>query len=176
MAHHLFLALACAALLGTIAAQDFMWKPLRNKTISAGLTGPYHVLLDASYIPLAVALCMAFNGWMEVFAIISAIALLLVATTNTAWKFVDSITGGQHAKWHTRFTLVVFVSALLLQVFGDRHLMWALTALNLIVPAIAYVYFHYCQTDIDGVVIAAIPAAEKLYVAGLCIWLIVWTL
>ena len=170
----ILLALSCIALLLVIATQDYLYKPLRNETISSGLTGPYHVALDASYIPLSIALILSFRGWMELFACIAATALILVAATNTAWLFFDGLTDGQHSLWHTLFKLVVFVSALALQVSGDHGYWWALTALNIAVPGTAYAYFHFRKTVIDGVDVAASPAAEKLYVAGLCIWLIAW--
>ncbi|MGI0134447.1 MAG: hypothetical protein ACREBW_05770 [Candidatus Micrarchaeaceae archaeon] len=175
MIAHIFLALACLGLLLVIAAQDWLYKPLRNDTISAGLTGPYHVMLDAAYVPVAAALCLAFHGHllMQILAVISAIALLLVATTNTAGKWVDSVTGGKHSLWHSRFTLVVFVAAFVLQVVGDHGRLWVLTGLNVVVPGIAYAYFHFRKRTVDGVVVAASPAAEKLYVLGLCIWLII---
>lgn len=174
-----FLTLSCLALLGVIAAQDYLYKPLRNETISAGLTGPYHALLDISYVPLAAALCIAFDGWMELFAMVAAAALLLVAATNTAWRFFDGLTDGEHALWHSRFTLVVFASALALQLAGDRGSLWWLTAANVAIPAAAYAYFRFRPTEIKAMSISALeasPAAEKLYVLGLCVWLIVWAL
>lgn len=172
---HAFLALACLALLLVIAAQDWLYKPLRNETISAGLTGPYHVALDAAYVPLAAALCLNFSGHplMRVFAVISAVALILVAATNTAWRFFDLVTDGAHALWHSRFTLAVFTSALALQIAGDHGWRWGLTALNVLVPGAIYAYFHYRATIIDGVSVAASPAAEKAFVGFLCLWLIV---
>lgn len=172
---HALLPLSCVALLVVIAVQDFLYAPLRNETISAGLTGPYHVLLDASYVPLAIALVTSFRGWMEFFAVVASMALLLVAATNTAWAFFDSLTDKQHSLLHSTFTLVVFVSALALQVAGDHEWRWALTALNVLIPAIVYAYFHFKPTMIRGVAIAASPAAEKAYVSGLCIWLTIWS-
>lgn len=176
MLPHLFLALACLALLLVIATQDYLVPGLRNSTISAGLTGPYHVLLDAAYVPLAAALLLAFHGWMELFAVIAAVALLLVAATNTAWRWFDLITDGGHAKLHSIFTLVVFAAALALQFVGDHGWRWGLTIANVVVPAFCYAYFHVRTVTIRGVTIQASPAAEKLYVAGLCLWLIVWAL
>jgi hypothetical protein len=181
MIHHniaLALALACLALLGVIAAQDWLYKPLRNETISAGLTGPYHALLDASYVPLAAALWFAFDGHplMRLFGTIAGAALLLVALTNTAWRLVDRFTAGGHALWHSRFTLLVFTSALALQLAGDHGWLWWLTAANVAIPGACYAWFHWRRTDIAGTIIAASPAAEKLYVLGLCSWLIVWGL
>ncbi len=175
---HIFLALACLLLLAAIAAQDYLVPALRNETISAGLTGPDHVLLDASYVPLAAALFLAFRGHalMELFAAIAAIALLLVAATNTAWRFFNALTDGQHSLWHSRFTLVVFTSALALQLAGDYGWRWWLTALNVAIPAAIYAWFHFRRTDIAATWIAASPAAEKAFVAGLCVWLIVWAL
>lgn len=175
---HIYLVLSCLALLGVIAAQDWLYAPLRNETISAGLTGPYHWWLDAAYVPVSLSVALSFAGhpWMEVLGVIAAISLLLVAATNTFHVFVDKITKGQHALWHSRFTLVVFCSVLLLEVLGDHGWRWWLTALNVAIPAACYGYFHFIGADVDGTEIAASPAAEKLYVLGLSIWLIVWTL
>ena len=172
---HTFLALSCVALLLTIAAQNLWWPPLRNETISAGLTGRYHVLLDASYLPLSVALCLNFRGHiaMEIFAWIAALALLLVAATNTAWRWFDALTDGGHSKLHSAFTLVVFTSALALQVAGDSGWRWGMTIANVVVPAMIYAYFHVRPTVIRGVTVQASPAAEKAYVTLLCLWLIV---
>ena len=170
------LILSCVALLGVIAVQDWLYIPLRNETISAGLTGPYHVALDASYVPLSACLILSFHGWMAVWADIAAVALLLVAATNTAWRWFDALTDGQHSNWHSRVTLVVFVSALLLQVAGDHGLRWILTELNVLIPGMCYAYFRFKPTNIDGTVIEASPAAEKLYVLGLCLWLIAWAI
>lgn len=175
---HIALALACIALLGVIAVQDWLLRPLRNQTISAGLTGPYHVLLDASYVPLAGALLLSFGGHpgMQLFGAIAGVALLLVAFTNTAWRLVDAITQGHHALWHSRFTLVVFGSALCLQLAGDHGWLWWLTAATVAAAAGCYAWFHFRRTDIAGTIIAASPAAEKLFVLGLCSWLIAWGL
>jgi hypothetical protein len=175
---HAYLALACLALLGVIAAQDYLYKPLRNETISAGLTGPYHWYLDASYAVLSVALVLAFaaHPGMEVLAVLSAVALLLVGSTNTFWKWWDARTGGKHSLWHSRFTIAVFVSALLLQVTGDSGWRWALTAANVIVPAAIYFYFSERESPLDGTVVQPSPAAEKGYVLLLCLWLIAWAL
>lgn len=172
--NHALLAFSCCALLLVIAVQDFLVIPLRNETVSAGLTGPYHVLLDASYVPLSLALLLGFSGWMEVFAAISAVALLFVAATNTAWRFFDVLTEGEHALWHSRCTLIVFASAIALQVSGDHSGFWALTMLNIIIPGVCYAYFHFKPTTIKGVTIEASPAAEKLYIFFLCLWLIIW--
>lgn len=164
-----FLAAAALALLVIIALQDYLVPSLRNATISSGLTGRYHVLLDVIYVVLAVALVMAFTAHVgrEVLAAVSAIALVLTAATNTAWRWFDKLTDGQHSKLHSIFTLIVFVSALLLEIVSGGY--WWL--LNVALPAAAYFYFTTEKTDIEGIVVAASPAAEKLYVAGLCIWL-----
>lgn len=175
---HAFLALACLIVLIVIALQDYFVPSLRNATISSGLTGRYHVLLDVAYVPLAASMFTSFSGHlsMQILGGIAGIALLGVAATNTAWRFFDKLTDGQHSIWHTRLTITVFVSALLLQPPGDGHGRWMLTLLNLALPAAAYAYFATEKTGIDGIIIAASPAAEKLYVAGLCLWLIAWAL
>ncbi len=175
---HAFLALACLALLLVIAAQDWLVPALRNSTISAGLTGPYHWWLDGTYLVLAVALVGSFTAHplMELLAVISAIALLLVASTNTFWRWWDRETLGNHSLWHSRFTIAVFAAALFLQLSGDHGWLWGLTVLTVALPAGAYGYFHLERTDIEGMVVAASPAAEKLFVLGLCVWLVAWAL
>lgn len=176
---HVFLALSCLALLGVIAAQDWLYIPLRNETISSGLTGPFHWWLDAAYVPLSVAVAMNFHGLpgaigavQGALAIIAALSLLLVAATNTAWRFFDGITDGQHSLWHSRFTEIVFASVIALEVVSDHGWRWGMTALNVAIPVAAYLYFRYRPTTIKGVTIAASPAAEKLLVLGMTLWLI----
>lgn len=176
------LALACVALLGVIAAQDWLYIPLRNKTISAGLTGPYHWWLDAAYVPLALSLALRYHTSlsMEPFAVIAAVLLLAVAATNTAWRFFDKLDmgGHTHSYWHSMFTLALFVDAFVLQVIGDisHPGLRAITLLSVFVPGAAYGYFHFEPTTIKGVTIQASPAAEKLYVLGLCLWFIIGAL
>lgn len=172
-----FLAFAAILLLAAIALQDFLVPSLRNATISSGLTGRYHVLLDVAYVPLAVAMFTSFYGRlaMQILGGVAGALLIGVAATNTAWRFFDRITDGQHARWHSRLTIALFVTAILLQIPGDGHGRWMLTVLNLALPAAAYAYFALLwPTRVDGVLVAASPAAEKLYVAGLCIWLMAW--
>lgn len=175
---HAFLALSCLALLIVIAAQDWLYAPLRNETISAGLTGPYHWWLDISYLVLAVALVGSFTAHplMEVLAVVSAVALLLVASTNTFWRWWDRETLGNHSLWHSRFTVAVFASALLLQLAGDHGWLWGLTVLTVALPAGVYGYFHLERTDIEGTVVAGSPAAEKIFVMLLSVWLIAWAI
>ena len=100
---------------------------------------------------------------------------LLVAATNTGHAFFDRITGGKHALWHNRFTLVVFTSALALQIAGDHGWRWALTAANVVMPVAIYFYFSERKSPIEGTVVAPSPAAEKVFVFWLCAWLIVCT-
>lgn len=177
---HLLLIAACVFLLGTIAFQDYSVTALRNETVSSGLTGPLHWLLDASYVPIAVMLPVVFATSFLPFALalISSIALLLVASTNTFHVWWDAETGGNHARWHSRFTLVVFIASIVLQVVADfQHpAMSALTVFSVIVPSAVYVYFHLESTDIDGTVVAASPAAEKALITFLCLYYIVWCL
>lgn len=181
---HAFLALSCIALLGVIAAQDWLYIPLRNETISAGLTGPYHWWLDASYVPLSIAVATHYHGLpgalgfiQGALGIVAALSLILVAATNTGYRWFDkkNFGGVNHSVWHSRFTLAVFTSVLALEIAGDirTHSLGWLTGLNVIIPAIAYAYFHFRPTTIKGVTIAASPAAEKLYTLGLCVWMIV---
>jgi len=175
---HVFLILACVGLLATIAAQDWLYPALRNETISSGLTGPFHAALDAAYVPVALAVALGFlaHPLTELLAVISAIALILVAVTNTAWVWVDSITKGRHALWHSRFTLVVFISVLALEVVADHGWHWGVTAANVISPMLVYVYFSERKSPIYGTIVQPSPAAEKLAVAIMCVWLITYSL
>lgn len=163
---HAFLALASLALVGMIGTQNYLVPSLRQETISAGLTGPLHWWLDGSYLALAVALILGTAGHplMQVIATVSALALILTAVTNTFGAFVDRITGGKHSLWHSRFTTVVFVSALALEGVGNHGELWGLTAVGIAAPATIYAL----TTRSDY--------AEKLAVLGICIWLIAWAM
>lgn len=181
--NHLLLTLACIFLPLVIAAQDFLYIPLRNETISAGLTGPYHWWLDAAYLPLSIFLVLRFAVdypvgphpfLAAILACIAAIALIAVAVTNTFWRWVDGFTDEKHALWHSRFTIAVFISAIALQIVCDSGSFWIMTFLNFAIPGAAYFYFHTIPTTIKGVTIAASPAAEKLYTFQLCLWLIIF--
>src|SRR5487761_320569 len=162
----MFLALASLALLGVIAAQDYLYAPLRQETISAGLSGPYHWWLDGSYVVLAAALILGTQGrpLMLACASVAAVALLLVAATNTFAPFVDKLTGGKHALWHSRFTVVVFVAAFALEISGNRGSapLWGLTLMSAIAP---FAIYELAQRS---------DYAEKLGVLGICIWLASW--
>ena len=166
--NHLLLVLASIALIGVIAAQDYLYAPLRQESISAGLTGPYHWWLDASYVLLAVGLVWRGYGgsWLtEALATIAGISLLCTAATNTFAGFVDQLTAGHHALWHSRFTTAVFVSALALQLSADHGAaLWALTAANVAIPATMYLLSHNSTYT------------EKVGVLGICFWLIAWAL
>lgn len=171
----LILALAAIALLGVVAAQDELIPALRNKTISSGLTGPYHWYLDASYLVLAIAIMLSVRGWMAVWGTIAALALIATAFTNTCGDLIDRIYGGGfHSILHTRATIIVFVTALLMELSSGR-LVW-LTVATVVAAAVCYAWFEYRPTVISGVMVAASPAAEKLAVSLLCVWFIVWAL
>jgi hypothetical protein len=164
---HLYLALAALGLVAVVAVQDVLVPALRSESISAGLTGPYHWYLDASYLILAIALTTAFwgTGLAGVLAGVSSVALILTAVTNTFSIWVDSITNGQHAKWHSIFTGVVFVTALSLQAVVDRGAVaWTLTASNVLAPAVLYLLTRNS------------PNTEKVGVLILCLWLVSWSL
>lgn len=164
---HLFLALAALAVVAVVAVQDYKVVALRQESISAGLTGPYHWYLDASYVVLAVALVLAFKGAGVAFvlATTSAIALILTAVTNTFGTFVDTLTKGQHAVWHARFTAVVFLAALALECVANHGpVFWTLTVVNVAAPGVVYLLSG------DS------PYTEKVGVLVLCMWLVGWSL
>jgi hypothetical protein len=172
---HPSLALACVALLGVMAAQEYLYKPLRDETISSGLTGPYHWWLDASYVLLALALVGAFSTSEALpLALISAVALIMTGATNTFGAWIDKHVA-DHSELHSAFTIIVFASALVLQMVNDDGFAWWLTVASIVLPAIAYLYFHFHPTTVKGVLIQASPAAEKIYVLMLCVWLISWS-
>lgn len=165
---HILLALASIALVGVIAAQDYLYAPLRQESISAGLTGPYHGYLDASYVVLAAALVVAFwplGPLVAALASVAAAALLLTGATNTFGTWVDMFTNGQHSKWHTIFTAVTFVSAFALEcVVNHGAVFWTITAGNAAAPAIVYLLSRNSTYT------------EKVGVLGLCLWLVAWAL
>ncbi len=160
-----FLVLAALALLGIIGAQDYLVPSLRNKPISTGLYGnPYYWWLDLAFVLLAAALviAMAGAGSMAVCAWVAAIALVLVAATDTFHAFVDRLTGGKHELWHLTFTGVTFAAGLVLECLGDRGWAWGITAVNVGLPG--GLYLGTKRMDF----------VEKAAVLVLCIWLIGW--
>lgn len=164
MMSHVALALASLALVGVVVAQDFLYSPLRQETISAGLTGPYHWWLDGSYVLLAAALIWATAGCglAHMLAAVAGVFLILTAATNTFSQFFDGVTHGQHARWHARCTLGVFVFALALEVSLNHGPLWGLTVVNVSVPAALYALSR--RSDYT----------EKVGVLIICLWLVVW--
>lgn len=163
---HFFLALAALGVVCAVAVQDYLVVGLRQESISAGLTGPYHWYLDASYLFLGAALVIAFKGtrgaWL---ADVSAASLILTAVTNTFGTWVDTFTKNEHALWHARFTAVVFLSALALEcVMNHGAVMWSLTAVNVLAPLTVYALSGNS------------PYTEKIGVLVLCLWLVAWSL
>jgi hypothetical protein len=163
---HFFLALAALGIVAVVAVQDYLVLPLRQESISAGLTGPYHWYLDTSYLILAVALTLAFRGTNGAWpAWVSSVALILTAITNTFGNEVDVLTGGRHARLHSLFTGVVFLSAFALElVMSHGAALWALTATNVAAPACIYLLSGNS------------PYTEKIGVLVLCFWLVSWSL
>jgi len=166
---HFLLALAALFLVGVVAAQDYFYPPLRTETISQGLNGPNHVWLDAACVLVGVALVLAASGpWQLAFAGLTLVGLLGICVTNTAWRWVDGLTGrlGGHESVHLVFTALVFVGALLFELAAnDRRLsLWLLTTAGVGVPLVLYELEK--RTDI----------IEKAAVALLCAWLVAWSL
>ncbi|MGH8260959.1 MAG: hypothetical protein ACREUG_14860 [Steroidobacteraceae bacterium] len=160
------LTFASLALLGVIAAQDYLYAPFRQETISQGFNGPNHLWLDGSMLLLAIALCVGASGrWpLEAFAIVTSIGLIGIAVTNTAWRWVDGLTGelGGHERWHLAFTAIVFLGAFAFEAAGNRGALWWLTAVNIAAPIVVWLLSR--RQDY----------AEKVGVLILCIWLIAW--
>ena len=168
----MFLILASILLLVIIAVQNYLYPPLRQETISDGLFGPYHWWLDGAYVILAVALCYTFAGWSEVLASVAAASLMVTAVSNTFSTWVDRVTGGLHVKIHSIFTIILFLSMLGLQAVENHGSQWIWTAVNLAAPAIVYLI----TSKDKSLNIAPLPAAEKMFVLFLCVWLIGWSL
>jgi hypothetical protein len=162
---HLALALASLALIGVIAYQEVRYPPFRQETISQGLNGPGHVALDASLGLLGAALLWAAPGGLPTaIAALTALGLAGIAVTNTAWRWVDGLTGhlGGHERWHLYFTALVFASAFAFEAVADRGALWALTAVNIAAPAAIYALAR--RQDY----------AEKVGVLILPVWMVAW--
>jgi hypothetical protein len=161
----LFLAAAALLLLVVIAAQNYLYTPLRQETISDGLYGPYHWFLDGAYVVLATALVMAFKdkGFSELLAYFASACLMITAISNTFSGFVDKITNGKHSNIHTWATV-----AMLLTMLGlEGHVSgWKWVAANAVIPAIVGLFAKLSKKVVAG------PAAEKAGIAVLCAWMI----
>ncbi len=165
---HIFLVLACLALLGVIAAQDYLVPRLRAKPISTGLYGnPYKWYLNGSMVLLAVAVygVVGFGGVVGIFAALTAISLVMVAATDTFHKLLDSLTHGHHEVLHLAFTGATFAGGAMLEVMsGHGWLLWCITVINFGLPLGLYLGTH------------RMDYVEKAAVLFLVIWLIVWAL
>lgn len=168
----LFLAGAALLLLAVIAVQDYLNPPLRNETISEGLSGPYHWYLDGAYIVLATALCYTFagHGLSGVFAIAASIALMTTAVTKTFSTWVNKFANS--SKLHSLFTIVMFVLMLALEGTQDHKWMWVLTGAGVVLPAAVSAFTKWFAAR--GV--SALPIAEKMAVTLMCTWMVVWSL
>lgn len=161
----MFLALAALLLLVVIAAQNYLYPPLRQETISDGLYGPYHWLLDGAYVVLATALVHAFlgKGFAEVLAFVAAGCLMVTAITNTFSTWVDSFKKGIHTNLHTWFTVGMFLTMLTLE--GTQS-GWKWLAANIGLPVVVFGALKVLKSKLlPG------PAAEKTAVLVLCSWL-----
>lgn len=120
---HLWLALAALAIVAVVIVQDHLVPALQSKSISSGLTGPYHWYLDGAFVALAVALALAFRGsalLQQILASGAAFFLVLTGASGTWTDWLDQRTNGQGEKIHAACTAVTFVLALGLQVASDR--------------------------------------------------------
>jgi hypothetical protein len=160
---HLYFALACLALLAVVAVQDYLVPALRQETISSGLTGHYHVALDAAFVVLAVALIFAFRGHgvSSILADGSAVFLVLTGFTGTATVHIP-----QGERWHTICTAITFVLAIALQFLSNGHnyALWVLTLGGTLFP----IATHFLVPNPS--------VTEKVGVTQLCLWLIAWSL
>lgn len=163
---HVFLALCGLAVIGVVIVQNVVYPPLRQETISEGLNGPDHVALDAAFGLLAIALVWAAWGdaLLEATAVVAAIGLVGISVTNTAWRWVDGLTGklGGHEKWHLAFTVVAFLGAFAFQIAGDHGYLWWVSAVNFAAPLVVFLLSR--RQDY----------AEKVGVLILCLWLVAW--
>lgn len=171
----LFLAASALLLLVVIAVQNYFNPSLRQETISDGLysTVPDHWLLDGAYIVLATALALAFDGlgFTELLALVAGGALLVTAVTNTFSDWVDKITNGFHSKLHSIFTIVMFLSMLVLEATQNRGWLWGLWGAGIALPIAVFGLFNRFKSW--G--IKAGPIAEKTAVTLLSTWLITWS-
>lgn len=165
MSSHVLLVLACLALIGTVAAQDWAIVALRSRPISDGLAGRMHGYLDAAFALLCVAMLFAFvplGGWTATFAIIGGLGLVGSAVSATLATWVNALSDNQHAKIHTISTAVIFVGAFGVCLSLDEGWMWWLTGAGIAVPAAVYTTTR--RTDYT----------EKVGVLLLCAWLVAW--
>jgi hypothetical protein len=168
----MFLTLAALLLLLVIIAQNVLYPPLRQETVSDGLYGPYHWFLDGAYVVLATALIFAFEGKGigETLSLVASGALMVTAITNTFSTWVDKIKVGLHTKLHSWFSVGMFVSMLGLEYTQNHSWLWYLSGAGLVLPIVT---FGLCQ--IKSLKVAAGPAAEKVAILFLCLWMIAWS-
>lgn len=167
---HSLLALAALTMIGVVTVQDLLYPPFEKATISTGLNGPNHLWLDGAFLFMAVAICLAAgSGWLLAAGIVTALGLITAAVSNTAWRWVDSLTGYPrgHERVHIIATAVIFVGAFNYQGMADYRAdslaLTLITLLGAILPSIAYALTRP-RADV----------AEKVAVLMLCVWFIAW--
>lgn len=162
---HLYLALASALVCAVVVVQDVIVPVLRQKSISAGLTGPYHWFLDGAFLLLAGALATSFRypapAIQSALATGSAASLLLTGASGTWTDTLDKYTNGKGEKIHAACTAVTFSLALALQVVTNHNpYMWGMTCMSVAAAGVT----HF--------LVANASVTEKVGVLGLCSWLI----
>lgn len=159
-------AFAALAVIGVVTAQNIVNPVFRQQTISQGLNGRWHVALDGAFGLLAASLVWVAWGhwWLETTAIVSAIGLVGISVTNTAWRWVDSLVGrlGGHEPAHLAFTAVVFLGAAAFELAGEHGGLGWLSGANLLVPLAIWGLTR--RQDLT----------EKAGVLLLCWWLFAW--
>lgn len=166
MTHHLLLAVGALSILVVVVAQDILVRKLQQESISSGLTGPYHWVLDGAFLLLAVALYLAFQhgtDWQKWLSAGSAVSLVLTGISGTWTTWLNKYTNGE--KVHVIFTALTFSLALALQVVSNHDVgMWGMTVWGVLAAGVT----HY--------LVANASVTEKIGVLGLCGWLVAWAL
>lgn len=161
---HLFLAIAAFGVCAAWALQDYLVPVLRQKSISSGLTGPYHLVLLGSFFLLSLSLVISFKGGTLVqhaLAVAAAVGLTLTGASGT-WT---TELGANGEKIHASLTAVTFVLAIALQLVSNHTAsMWGITGLAIAVAGTT----HF--------LVANASVTEKVGVLGLCAWLVAYSL
>lgn len=161
---HPLLAAAAVAVCAVWATQDYLVPELRQKSISSGLTGPYHWFLDGAFVLLAVALSRAFMDVPPVPHVLATAAAICLVLTGASGTYTAAL-GPNGEKIHAGCTAVTFGLAIALQVVSNHTAwMWGVTGL----AAAVAVATHF--------LVANSSVTEKVGVLGLCAWLVAYSL
>lgn len=138
-----------------------------REPISFYLTGPYHVIEDAGFGALALAVVLAGSQLAGIAALVAFIiaAAIVLAMVSDTWGW---LLGKDHHRIHVMAAVIAFLAALVFEAWVSiRRRDELLIALMVLYPvAAALTYWRSVHR---------LAWSEKVSTGAVCLWLAVWS-